>query len=112
VGRARRAWLPPSATWLFRPRNATHTTGAPTLRPPLHQLLAMANDRQDHNVHHITARAQLQMRKIAQGLLRAAIAPSGGWYFEFPSAGREHPAWLPPTAMVLRAAFETLEVRA
>lgn len=27
VGRARRAWLPPSATWLFKPRNATHTTG-------------------------------------------------------------------------------------
>lgn len=48
----------------------------------------------------------------------AASVPSGGWYFEWVGydAGRnafggEHPAWLPPTAMVLRAAFETLEVR-
>ena len=25
--RCKRAWLPPSATWLFPPRCATHTTG-------------------------------------------------------------------------------------
>ena len=25
--RAKRAWLPPSATWLFPPRCATHMTG-------------------------------------------------------------------------------------
>lgn len=67
VGRARRAWLPPPATWLFKPRNATHTTG--------------------------------------------------GWYFEWVGydsrrgvAAAEHPAWLDPLAMVLRAAFETLQV--
>ena len=88
-----------------------HRSAAPWVPPALTRDKGQrqANDK----VHHVTARAQLQTRKVAQGLLRSCLkCPSGGWYFEFPSGGREHPASLPPTAMVLRAAFETLEVRA
>lgn len=46
------------------------------------------------------------------------VSIAGGWYFEWVGydsrqrgAAAEHPAWLEPAAMVLRAAFETLQVR-
>jgi hypothetical protein len=80
----------------------------------LHPLAVQARQADD-KVNHISVGAQLQARKFAQA---AASVPSGGWYFEWvgydagrSALGGEHPAWLPPTAMVLRAAFETLEVR-
>ena len=39
------------------------------------------------------------------------LAVAGGWYFEWMGYDRyvRHPAWLDPRALVLRAAFETLQ---
>lgn len=77
MGRARRAWLPPSATWLFRPRNATHTTGLPHPgSSPLH-LLAVQARQADDRVNHISVEAQLQAREFAQELLRVCLQGAG-----------------------------------
>jgi hypothetical protein len=92
VGRARRAWLPPSATWLFRPRNATHTTGPP--QPcvlPLASAHSMRKRQANDKVNHVTAAAHLPSVSVQQCSGAAAPAPSGAGTLSSPPPARSIP---------------------
>lgn len=122
VFRARRAWLPPSALWLFRPRNYQHDIGALALGLagwlaggpaslcsicPLSCVFWKAPSSADpgatvgtlHGTH-------------PHPCPFAPTPPScaGGWYVEWAGhEASEHPAWLDPAVCVLSAGFDTLD---